>query len=66
MDVPGHPSGGIITIRAVIYSDGRQLHKPVIGPYSTERLISFLDDLDGSPGEKKNANICDYMGQCDI
>lgn len=66
MDVPGHPSGGIITMCAVIYSDGRQLHKPVIGPYSTEMLISFLDDRNGSPGEKKNYNICDYMGQCGI
>lgn len=65
VDVPGHPRVGIITMCAVS-SDGLQFQKPVIGLYNTERLISFLNDLNGSPGEEKNANIYDYMEQCGI
>lgn len=65
-DVPGQPRGGIISMCAVLFSDGQQLQKPVIEVYDTARLISFLDDLNGSPGEEKNANISDYMGQCGI
>lgn len=65
VDVPGHPRVGII-IMCAVSSDGLQFQKPVIGLYNTERLISFLNDLNGSPGEEKNANIYDYMGQCGI
>ncbi|KAI2652436.1 NADPH--cytochrome P450 reductase [Labeo rohita] len=32
---------------AAISTDGLLLHGPLIGPYNTERLISFLDELCG-------------------
>jgi hypothetical protein len=56
VDVPGQ-RGDNITMYAAISSDGWLLHKPVIGPYNTERLISFLDDLYGRfvPGEERVA-----------
>ena len=56
VDVPGQ-RGANITMCAAISSDGFLLHKPLIGPYNTERLISFLDDLYGRvvPGEGRVA-----------
>lgn len=44
VNVPGQ-RGANITMCAALSSDGLLLHKPLIGPYNTERLISFLDDL---------------------
>lgn len=44
MDAPGQ-RGASITMCAALSNDGLLLHKPLIGPYYTERLISFLDDL---------------------
>ena len=46
VDVPGQ-RGANITMSAAISSDGLLLHKSLIGPYNTEHLISFLDDLCG-------------------
>lgn len=34
-----------ITMCSALSDDGLLLHKPLIGPYNTERLISVLDDL---------------------
>ena len=44
VDVPGQ-RGVNITTCAALSKDGLLLHKPLIGPYNTERLIYFLDDL---------------------
>ena len=54
VDVPGQ-KGANITRCAAISSDGLLLHKLLIGPYNTERLITFLDDLYGRvvPGEER-------------
>ena len=56
VDVPGQ-RGDNITMCAPISSDGWLLHKLLIGPYNTERLISFLGDLYGRvvPGEERVA-----------
>ena len=37
--------GQCATLCAALSSDGLHLHKPLIGPYNTERFFSFLDDL---------------------
>ena len=44
MDVPGQ-RGANITMRAALSNDSLLLYKPLIGPYNTERLISFLYNL---------------------
>lgn len=44
VDVPGQ-RGANSTMCAALSNNGLLLHKPLIGPYNTERLISFLDDL---------------------
>ncbi|KAI7799111.1 hypothetical protein IRJ41_018416, partial [Triplophysa rosa] len=44
VDVPGQ-RGANITMCAALSNDGLLLHKPLIGPFNTERLISFLNDL---------------------
>lgn len=56
VDVPGQ-RGANIPMCAAVSSDGLLLHKPLIGPYKTECLISFLDDLYGRvvPGEERVA-----------
>ncbi|KAI7810267.1 hypothetical protein IRJ41_023891, partial [Triplophysa rosa] len=56
MDVPGQ-RGTNITMCAAIYTNGLLLHKPLTGPYNTERLLSFLDDLYGRVlvGEERDA-----------
>jgi hypothetical protein len=56
VDVPSQ-RGANITMCAAISSDRFLLHKPLIGPYNTERLISFLGDLYGRvvPGEDRVA-----------
>lgn len=42
---------------AALPNDGLLLHKPLIGPYNTERLISLLDDLHNRlvPAEERGA-----------
>lgn len=54
VDIPGQ-RGANITMCAAISSDGLLLHIPLIGPYNTERLITFMDDLYGRlvPGEER-------------
>lgn len=56
VDVPGQ-RGANITMCAALSNDGVLLHKPLIGPYNTERLISFLDDLHNRlvPAEERGA-----------
>lgn len=44
VDVPGQ-RGANITMCAAISVDGLQLHKAIIGPYNSARLIVFLDEL---------------------
>jgi hypothetical protein len=44
VDVPGQ-RGANITMCAALSTDGLLLHKPLTGPYNTERLSYFLDDL---------------------
>ena len=44
IDVPGQ-RGANITMCAAISNDGLQLQKAGIGPYNTERLIAFIDEL---------------------
>ncbi len=43
---------------AALSNDGLLLHKPLIGPYNTERLIYFLDDLHNRlvPAEERGAS----------
>ena len=43
VDVPGQ-GGANITMCAALRNNGLLLHKPLIGPYNTERLIYFLDE----------------------
>ncbi len=47
--------GANITICAAVSSNG-----PLIGPYNTERLISFLGELYGRvvPGEERDGQTC--------
>ncbi|KAI7790162.1 hypothetical protein IRJ41_011132 [Triplophysa rosa] len=44
VDVPGQ-QGGNITMSAAISKNGVLTHIPIIGPYNTERLVTFLDTL---------------------
>ncbi len=44
VDVPGQ-RGGNITMGAAISENGVLKHIPIIGPYKTERLVTFLDAL---------------------
>ncbi|KAM4592404.1 uncharacterized protein PAE49_011102 [Odontesthes bonariensis] len=44
VDVPGQ-RGGNITMGAAISENGVLTHIPLIGPYNTERLVTFLDAL---------------------
>ena len=44
VDVPGQ-RGANITMCAAISNAGSLLHKCQVGPYNTERLLAFLDDL---------------------
>ena len=44
VDVPGQ-RGGNITMGAAISENGVLTHIPLIGPYNTERLVTFLDTL---------------------
>nr|XP_015821056.1 uncharacterized protein LOC107389438 [Nothobranchius furzeri] len=46
VNVPGQ-RGANITMCAAISTDGLLLHRPVIGPYNTGRLLVFLHDLYG-------------------
>ncbi|KAL4008589.1 hypothetical protein ACER0C_002441 [Sarotherodon galilaeus] len=46
VNVPGQ-RGANITMCAAISTDGLLLHRPLIGPYNTERLLAFLHDLYG-------------------
>ncbi len=46
VDIPGQ-RGANITKCAAISTDGVLLHKPLIGPYNTEHLLWFLDELYG-------------------
>lgn len=56
VNVPGQ-RGANITMCAAISTDGLLLHRPLIGPYYTECLISFLDEIYGIvvPGEAMDA-----------
>ena len=56
VDVPGQ-RGANITMYAALSNDGLLLHKPLIGPLNTERLIYFLDDLNNQlvPAEERGA-----------
>ena len=75
LDVLGQ-RGANLTMCTAISSDGFLLHKPLIGPYNTKHLISFLGDLYGrlclygrwgkGCSEAKSANVCYCMGQCGI
>ena len=47
VDVPGQ-RGGNITMCAAISVNGVLTHIPMIGPYNTQRLVTFLDTLQGS------------------
>ncbi|XP_044040880.1 uncharacterized protein LOC122870620 [Siniperca chuatsi] len=44
VDVPGQ-RGGNITMGCAISENGVLTHIPIIGPYNTERLVTFLDTL---------------------
>ncbi|KAL6458786.1 hypothetical protein MHYP_G00322580 [Metynnis hypsauchen] len=44
VDVPGQ-RGGNITMGAAISENGVLTHIPIIGPYNTEHLVTFLDTL---------------------
>ncbi len=44
VDVPGQ-RGRNITMGAAISENGVLTHIPIIGPYNTERLVTFLDTL---------------------
>lgn len=44
VEVPGQ-RGGNITMCAAMANDGLLLNTPLIGPYNTERLIAFLEQL---------------------
>ncbi len=44
VDVPGQ-RGGNITMVAAISENGVLKHIPIIGPYNTERLVTFLYTL---------------------
>ncbi len=70
--VPGQ-RGANITMCAAISINGALLNKCVIGPYNTDCLLLFLEDLHerlvpevekGTGG--RPVNICDHMGQCGI
>lgn len=56
VNVPGQ-RGANITMCAAISTDGLLLHRPIIGPYNTERLLAFLHDLYGRVvlGEERDA-----------
>ncbi len=56
VDVPGQ-RGANITICAAISTEGVLLHKPLIGPYNSEHLLLFLDELYWRvvPGEERDA-----------
>ncbi|XP_019217583.1 uncharacterized protein LOC109203005 [Oreochromis niloticus] len=56
VNVPGQ-RGANITMSAAISTDGLLLHRPLIGPYNTERLLAFLHDLYGRVvlGEERDA-----------
>ena len=57
--VPGQ-RGANITMCAALSNDGLLLHKPLIGPYNKERLVSFLDELHNQlvPAEERGARNC--------
>ncbi len=44
VDVPGQ-RGGKLNMSAAISENGVLTHIPIIGPYNTERLVTFLDTL---------------------
>jgi len=46
VDVPVQRDANI-TMCPAISTDGLLLHKPLIGPYNTARLLAFLHDLYG-------------------
>ena len=56
VDVPGQ-RGANITMCAAKSTEGLLLHKPLIGPYNTERLLAFLHELFGRVvlGEERDA-----------
>ncbi|XP_039890851.1 uncharacterized protein LOC120735527 [Simochromis diagramma] len=56
VNVPGQ-RGANITMCAATSTDGPLLHRPLIGPYNTERLLAFLHDLYGRVvlGEERDA-----------
>ncbi|XP_052414330.1 uncharacterized protein LOC127959292 [Carassius gibelio] len=71
--IPGQ-RGANITMCTVISTDGVLLHRPLIGPYNTERLLAFLHDLYGRvvldeerDAERRNQpTFYNCMGQCGI
>ena len=57
-----------------ISENGLVLHTCMIGPYNTEHLLLFLEELyrrlvqegERGAGERQPGKLCDYMGQCGI
>ncbi len=70
VDVPCQ-RGGNITMGAAISENGVLMHIPIIVPYNTERLVTFLDTLHGShPWTREGSDwrwpdkVRDSLGQC--
>ena len=65
VDVPGN-----ITMCAAISENGVATHIPSLGPYNTQKLLSFLDRLhfDLIPENERASptTICHCMGQCEF
>ncbi|CAK6982700.1 uncharacterized protein LOC122873078, partial [Scomber scombrus] len=56
VDVPGQRSGNI-TIGAAMSENGVLTHIPIIGPYNTERLVTFLDTTEISSLNQRGVRL---------